>query len=646
MTIPTLFSLQHTSATVLNSESSDASHLTDLAGYFQTTLEQQIVASNIDANARVVAADRTLTGVAGNAILIGGEALPVSGTGLPAEQTTLPSLPASSNTFIDSGQRDLTSFLRALPFSDKPIERGSPLGAQYSNNKTPAQHISADTTSTASSTNVTQRSVPVQYAAPVAVAASTEVQAALKLAARNGVLFESSVKAPVSAVEQNRQQASSPVTSNTTIPSNDSPNNRIPAKEAALPAQNLLASVPTIVGTQTPAAIAEVAREFGPLSITASSAETSKIVRGVLLKPSGPTSIAGDAVQQGIQLDVSVRPLSSAGVEPVPARSSLENSSIMPSVGEQRLYPPGTLDRSASAKPSETLELAPSNTLSVQDLVVVRQVNTPLDSFDVSKDKFAEFNNTKALSINHNTISAQDSAVKFKPGDQLVSDSILMPTRQAMNAESFRNTIKSALERSLGRTPDNTVRADHSLTGDTRSLDGDTGRTIALPSVNGPLSFNAPAATSASVFGGQVLDAAAGQADAAAKLGQRIQWMLGSSARRADIQIDPPELGSVQIQVSQEDRQTTVSFVTQSSGARDLIEQSLPRLREHLENLGIELAEASVEQQSNGKPEHDDSKTDAVARSDDDSNTASDEPAAVTSPGNSNLRDGGIDAYA
>ncbi len=87
-------------------------------------------------------------------------------------------------------------------------------------------------------------------------------------------------------------------------------------------------------------------------------------------------------------------------------------------------------------------------------------------------------------------------------------------------------------------------------------------------------------------------------AQLAENLGQRIQWMISSAAQRVDIRLDPPDLGSLQIQMSGDERQTSVTFLAQSSATRDLIEQHLPRLREHLDSLGIELADANVEQQS------------------------------------------------
>lgn len=648
MTISTLLSLQHTSTTVLNGESSDASHLTDLAGFFQAALDQQIVAANLDADARAATVDQTPTGIAGNAILSSGEELPVTGTGLPAEQVTLARLSASLNAHIGSGKQDFANVLNALPLPDKAFERGVQLASQYFNNQTPTQNIGLDTTSTATPTIAAQRSIPSQYSESAAtLAANPDVQAALKLAERNGVLFESSLKVPVNPTEQNRQQSASPVTSITANLLNDSSNDsKTLVKDTVQLTQNLPASGATITNTQTAAAVADVVRELGPFSFAGSAAVTNNSVQRVQVSQSGPGITASDVAQQGIHLDASLRSHSNDRVELAPGRSRWEGGLLAPSSGEQRVFSTGFSERSTFGGSPETLQLAPSNNLNTPDLSVGRQLNGELGSFDALREKFAEFNNNKALWTQHTANSAQQSAVKLNLSDQLVSDPMLMLNRQALNAESFRNTIKTALERGLGRAQDSTMRADHSPISETRPLDGDNGRTIALPSVSGPQSLNVPAATGASVFGGQMLDAAAGQAEAAAKLGQRIQWMLGSNARRADIQIDPPELGSVQIQVSQEDRQTTVSFVTQNASARELIEQSLPRLREHLENLGIELADANVEQQSNGQSERDDSKTDAVARSGVASNNANDEPADDNSRGDSNSREGGIDAYA
>jgi hypothetical protein len=71
--------------------------------------------------------------------------------------------------------------------------------------------------------------------------------------------------------------------------------------------------------------------------------------------------------------------------------------------------------------------------------------------------------------------------------------------------------------------------------------------------------------------------------------------------RVANIQLDPPELGALQVrlQVVGPDQQMSVSFTSPHAAVRDVLEQQLPRLREMLEEQGINLGESSVNDQKN-----------------------------------------------
>lgn len=92
------------------------------------------------------------------------------------------------------------------------------------------------------------------------------------------------------------------------------------------------------------------------------------------------------------------------------------------------------------------------------------------------------------------------------------------------------------------------------------------------------------------------------QTEASQKLQERINIMMSRNIQRADIRLDPPELGSVQIRVNMSGEQASVQFQVQSAQAKDAIETAMPRLREMLEQQGINLADTQVgEQSKNGE---------------------------------------------
>jgi flagellar hook-length control protein FliK len=86
---------------------------------------------------------------------------------------------------------------------------------------------------------------------------------------------------------------------------------------------------------------------------------------------------------------------------------------------------------------------------------------------------------------------------------------------------------------------------------------------------------------------------------ASAMVGERILMMLSQGKQEVTIRLDPSELGSMHIKLQVQQDQLQVAIQTQVGQSREIIEQNLPRLREQLAQQGINLAEASVEQQSN-----------------------------------------------
>lgn len=103
------------------------------------------------------------------------------------------------------------------------------------------------------------------------------------------------------------------------------------------------------------------------------------------------------------------------------------------------------------------------------------------------------------------------------------------------------------------------------------------------------------------------LPLAVGHASAqwASELEARVQWMAGRNLGAAEIRLDPPELGPLQVQVQTHRDGASVHFTTHSAAVRDLVEQSLPRLREMLESGGMSLVDVNVAQQQGGRGERD-----------------------------------------
>jgi flagellar hook-length control protein FliK len=85
------------------------------------------------------------------------------------------------------------------------------------------------------------------------------------------------------------------------------------------------------------------------------------------------------------------------------------------------------------------------------------------------------------------------------------------------------------------------------------------------------------------------------------QVAEKIQMMMSKNLKNLDIRLDPPELGQMKIRMTMNNDVANVHFTVSNQQARDVIEQTLPRLREMLAQQGMQLADSSVQQQNTGQ---------------------------------------------
>ena len=90
---------------------------------------------------------------------------------------------------------------------------------------------------------------------------------------------------------------------------------------------------------------------------------------------------------------------------------------------------------------------------------------------------------------------------------------------------------------------------------------------------------------------------AAAQANAQA-LSNRISMMNAKNMQVAEMRLDPPSLGSVRVQIRMQGEMASVVFQAPNAHARELLEQSLPHLKQMMEAEGLVLADAQVSEES------------------------------------------------
>ncbi|WP_441002109.1 flagellar hook-length control protein FliK [Pseudocolwellia agarivorans] len=79
----------------------------------------------------------------------------------------------------------------------------------------------------------------------------------------------------------------------------------------------------------------------------------------------------------------------------------------------------------------------------------------------------------------------------------------------------------------------------------------------------------------------------------------KVMVMINQKIQQIDIQLDPPELGSMQVRINMQNEQAVVSFVVQNQQAKEALEQNMDRLKHMMADNGVDVGDANVKQDSN-----------------------------------------------
>jgi len=84
-------------------------------------------------------------------------------------------------------------------------------------------------------------------------------------------------------------------------------------------------------------------------------------------------------------------------------------------------------------------------------------------------------------------------------------------------------------------------------------------------------------------------------------LGQKVLWMVGESIHSAELSLNPPDLGPLQVVLKISHEHASASFTCAQPEVREALESSLPKLRQMMSDAGIQLSGFSVNTQSSGQ---------------------------------------------
>lgn len=89
-----------------------------------------------------------------------------------------------------------------------------------------------------------------------------------------------------------------------------------------------------------------------------------------------------------------------------------------------------------------------------------------------------------------------------------------------------------------------------------------------------------------------------GQPQWSQAIGEKVLWLAAQNVSSAEINLHPKDLGPIQVRVSVNQEQTTVSFTSQHAVVREVLDQNLNRLRDMFSEQGLNLVNVDVSDKS------------------------------------------------
>lgn len=308
----------------------------------------------------------------------------------------------------------------------------------------------------------------------------------------------------------------------------------------------------------------------------------------------------------GAQSDVEAVALKSEAPSAAPAAIDGAGGDVAQGRVEQRNVEQGNVGTAVQVGQAEQV-VEGHDTAAAAQLAAQSQPVTDSDP-SIEQVRPLSARDTVAQAVERNT--DMGTAAK-QPGDgsaQIVAQSAQSPQQGAARAQSDQLLSRQAQQLQSGGQPAQSADTDQNgqsskaggalFTADSRSGADPGGLGAQSQQQNSATTQPGVAAqrfeASAAALAQRLQDPAWGRA-----MGQRAVMMAQYGPRSAEIQLDPPELGAMQVRVHLNGKdQVSVSFTSPHPQVREAIEQQLPRLKEMFAEQGMDLNQSSVSDQS------------------------------------------------
>ena len=159
----------------------------------------------------------------------------------------------------------------------------------------------------------------------------------------------------------------------------------------------------------------------------------------------------------------------------------------------------------------------------------------------------------------------------------------------------FEESMTAALADPASRKPATFAVPDSISTEISTSLTGQS----AESTPSSPIALSSHTAASSQPTGGSETDAVSIPSPLRTPqwnndFAQKIVWLASNQKQAAELTLNPPNMGSIEVSLRIDNDQATATFVSSNAEVRESIETALPRLREMLAGVGISLGQANV----------------------------------------------------
>lgn len=113
-----------------------------------------------------------------------------------------------------------------------------------------------------------------------------------------------------------------------------------------------------------------------------------------------------------------------------------------------------------------------------------------------------------------------------------------------------------------------------------------------IPALQQAMSLSQQAAMSGQAV--QRLTPAVGSQGWDQAVGQKVLWMANGGLQSASLTLNPPDLGPLQVVLHVNNQQADATFITAQPEVKQALEAAMPKLREMMDQAGIQLGQATV----------------------------------------------------